>query len=138
MDLKGKVIGLEEYQIPIERNPKAELRGELNGLVLDTHWMNAKKDDVEQGTFAQGQIRISYKDGTFDFFGKATYSTKSERFSGEVNIAVTTESEARELFEQHAPPEKVQAASRLIPTAGQEGSKEPLALTAWGNLQPSS
>jgi len=129
-DLKGKVIGLEEYQIPIERNPKAELHGDSTGLVLDKQWVSGDKK-TEDGEFAQGQLRASYKNGTFDFFGKATYS--SARIHGEVNIALTTESEAQELFAQHAPAEKLPKASGAIPTAA-EDSKEPLALTGWGNL----
>jgi hypothetical protein len=130
--LKGQAIGLEDFEIPIDRSTEAELHGESAELVLDKQWESGSKDS-EDGTFtAQGQLRASYKNGTFDFFGNATYS--SARINGEVNIAITTESEAQALFAQHAPGEKVTGASGTLPTSIEDGSKEPLALTAWGNL----
>lgn len=130
-NLKGKAIGLEEHQFPIDRNAKAELHGDSTELVLDKEWTSGDKTG-EDGVFTQGQLRASYKNGTFDFFGKATYL--SARIKGEVNIAITSESEAQELFAQHAPAEKVRNASGSIPTNTEDSSKEPLALTAWGNL----
>ena len=133
--LKGKAKGVEDYDLPVERDNMGTLQAESLTLHLDKQWISGKKD-TEHGYFElQGSLRASYKNKTFDIAGKATYT--SSRIQGEVNISVTTESLAMELFETHAPGKKVKGAdpSTLgIPTNAADDSGEPLAITAWGNL----
>ena len=130
--LIGKPKGLEEYKAPVKRTPEAELSAESLNLELDANWTAGAADD-EQGKFvATGQLRVSYRNGVLEFFGKATYS--SSRINGEVNISIATESMSKTLFEQHSPGNKVKGAVGLNPGTAVDDPQEPLALTAWGNL----
>lgn len=132
-ELTGKTKGLEDYKIPIERDPEADLYGESTELVLDKEWTGGDSN-TEDGTFtATGKLRASFRNGTLELFGTATYASK--RITGEVNIAITTESEAALLFAEHAPAEKKEGAAAAVTlTPTEDQSKEPLALTGWGNL----
>ena len=133
-DLKGKAKGLEDYTLPIERSPEADLYGETVELSLDKEWTGGDPNSEDGAFTVQGSLRASYRNGTFDFFGSASYASK--RVQGEVNIAITTESEAQQLFAEHAPAEKKEgAAAPVVLTPGEDGTKEPLALTGWGNLK---
>jgi len=132
-ELSGKAKGLDDYKIPIERSPEADLHGEATELSLDKQWTGGDPKS-EDGTFtAQGNLRASYKNGILELFGTASYASK--RITGEVNIAITTESEAALLFAEHAPAEKKEGAAAAVTlTPTEDQSKEPLALTGWGNL----
>jgi hypothetical protein len=132
-ELRGAAAGLDEYQFPIERTAEAELFGSTTELTLAKEWTGGDPNS-EDGVFTvQGQLRISYKNGVLSFFGQATYS--SARVSGSVDIALTSQSEAQQLFAEHAPAAKIQEAAASGTVAAEEGSEdEPLALTAWGNL----
>lgn len=134
--LKGRARGTDDYDMPVERNSKGALQAESLNLHLDKQWVSGNKD-TEHGYFEiQGSLRASYKNRTFDIAGKATYT--SSRIHGEVNISVTTESQAMELFEQHAPAKKVPGGvvpETGVPTSAADDSGEPLAITAWGNMR---
>ncbi len=140
--LYGKAKGVNDYDLKVERNSKGSLLAEALNLNLDKQWVAGSKDS-EHGLFVlQGSLRASYKNKTFDIAGKASYS--SSRIHGEVNISVTTESKAMQLFELHAPGTKVSGAGGVggagtpattgIPTNAADDSGEPLAITAWGNM----
>jgi len=134
-NLVGKPKGLEEYKVPVKRSADAVLTGEAVGLNLDTSWTGGNTDSEDGKFAATGQLRLSYQQGVIDIFGKATYS--SARINGEVNIALTQESKAMDLFTQHAPGTKTKAAQATpapLPPAPEENLQEPLALTGWGNL----
>lgn len=131
-NIEGKAKGLENYQIPIDRSADGKLYGESSKLTLDKQWTTGNKES-ENGIFeAKGQLRASYNNGVFDFFGKASYS--SARLNGEVNMAVTQEGKAQALFREHVPAKEAQEAPVILPSKAKDSSKEPLALTAWGNL----
>jgi hypothetical protein len=131
-DLHGKAEGLDDYEFQVERTGDAELFGETTELTLSKEWTGGDPS-AEDGVFTvQGQLRASYKNGVFSFFGQATYS--SARVSGAVDIAITSRSEAQQLFAEHAPAAKVQAAASGAIAPEEGTADEPLALTAWGNL----
>lgn len=131
-ELKGKAKGLEEYTLPIERSPEADLYGETIDLKLDKEWTGGDPGSEDGQYKVQGKLRASYRNGAFEFFGSASYQAK--RIQGEVNIAITTESESQRLFAEHAPAEKKKGAPEPVELTPEEGAKEPLALTGWGNL----
>jgi hypothetical protein len=131
-ELKGKAKGLEEYKMPIERSAAADLFGETLELNLDKEWTGGDPNSEDGQYTIQGKLRASFRNGTFDFFGTASY--KAKRIQGEVNIAITTESKAKQLFAEHAPAEKKKGAPEPVELTPEEGAKEPLALTGWGNL----
>ncbi len=128
--LIGQPIGLEKFEIPVERDDEGLLVAESTELKLDGNWTNGKKDG-EDGQFAlAGELRASYENGQFDIFGKASYN--SARINGEVNISVSSESKAMQLFLEHAPGKRTVGADSQ--PSVEEKTQEPLALTAWGSL----
>jgi hypothetical protein len=132
-ELSAKPMGLEAYKIPVDRTPDAKLSGSSVSLQLDGKWVGGDKES-EHGIFVvTGQLIATYANGSFEVFGKATYS--SSRINGEVNIAITQLKKAQAIFAEHAPGKKTKAAEGPLPTdTNEEGAEDPLALTAWGNL----
>ena len=132
-DMIAKPEGLDTYDAPVTRTPDAEISAETTALTLDYSWTSGKADDEDGFFTASSQIQLTYRNHTLQIFGTAKYA--SARFNGEVNVSVTTKSESDKLFATHAA--AVAKEKKGVATAGdakKEDPSEPLALTAWGDL----
>jgi hypothetical protein len=87
-------------------DPEADLYGESTELVSIRNGpaeIQTPKTELSR----HGKTASFIPNGALELFGSASYASK--RITGEVNIAITTESEAALLFAEHAPAEKKEA-----------------------------
>lgn len=155
-ELLTRIIGTDNYQLPIARTPTGYLSGDSQDLKLDGKWSGA-------GFTVAGGLHIVFANKSIEVTGTASY--KSDRAQGSVTIAILPESKAQATFRQHIPaqpcplcqsttaataapapasptptpanpaPANPVPAAPANPTAPAADTlaDEPLALTAWGN-----